>query len=323
VRRVVCHTVGSLDDLVIEEVPDLVPGPGQVVIDVRAAGVNFVDGLFVRGRYQIKPPTPFTPGGEVAGIVSAIGDGVDGLAVGDRAIASCGLGGFAEEAAVGAGSVYRLPGNVDFERGASLMQSYATGVFALTRRTTVDAGETVLVLGAGGGVGRACIDIVCSLGAHAIGVASSHDKRQAALDAGASTTIDPTTEDIKLRARELSDGGADVVYDPVGGDLAEPVLRALRTFGRYLVIGFAAGEIPRLPLNQVLLNNRTVIGVDWGGWAMRHPAENAALIDEVLDGVANGRLHPPAPAIVPLDKAADVLRDFEERRIVGKVVLVP
>jgi NADPH2:quinone reductase len=324
VRCVVCDNFGPPDDLRIEDVDRLEAGPGQVVVDVRAAGVNFVDALFVRGTYQIKPRTPFTPGSEIAGVVSGSGQGVSGFRAGERVIASCGLGGFAEQVAVPAGSVVRLPDGVDFERGASLMQSYATALFCLTHRTKLEPDEIVLVLGAGGGVGRACIDVARSLGARAIGVASSEEKREVALDAGAEAVIDPGAEDVKTRARELSGGaGVDLVVDPVGGDLAEPSLRALRVFGRYLVVGFAAGSIPRLPLNQILLNNRNVIGVDWGAWALRDPQGNAELVREVLAGAADGRFHPAAPATVPLEKAADVLRDLEERRIVGKVVLVP
>lgn len=321
-RRIVCRDFGPLENLTFEDAESPQPGPGQVLIDVRAAGVNFVDSLFVRGAYQIKPPTPFTPGGEVAGVVAAVGDGADGITTGDRVIASCGLGGFAEQVLAGAGSVFPLPDAVDFDIGATVVQSYATALFSLARRTVVEKDEWVLVLGAGGGVGLACIDVARTLGAHVIGVASSEDKRRAAVDAGAEAAIDSTKEDIKLRAREHSGGGVDVVVDPVGGSLAEPALRALRTYGRYLVVGFAAGEIPRLPLNQVLLNNRTIIGVDWGGWAMRNPDENRALVDEALDGVAAGRFRPVKPSSVPLDRAVDALRDFEERRVTGKVVLV-
>ncbi len=322
-RRIVCREFGPLEHLQIEDADAPQPGPGQVVIDVRAAGVNFVDSLFVRGAYQIKPPTPFTPGGEVAGVVSAVGDGADGIKTGDRVIASCGLGGFAEQVVAAAASVFPLPDAIGFDVGATLVQSYATALFSLTRRTVVGPDEWVLVLGAGGGVGLACVDVARSLAAHVLGVASSEEKRKASIDAGAEATIDSTDEDIKLRARELSGGGVDVVVDPVGGELAEPALRALRTYGRYLVVGFAAGAIPRLPLNQVLLNNRTIIGVDWGGWAMRNPDENRALVGEALDGVAAGRLHPTTPSSVPLERVVDALRDFEERRVTGKVVLVP
>jgi NADPH2:quinone reductase len=323
VRRVVCPKLGSLDDLTLEDGPPLEPAPGQVVLDVKAAGVNFVDALIVQGGYQIKPPTPFTPGGEVAGLVAAVGKGVEGLAPGDRALASCWLGGYAEQVATGAESVFRLPATVTFEQGAALVQSYATALFALTQRTRVKTGEWVLVLGAGGGVGRAAVDVARSLGARVIGAASTEAKRAAAAEAGAECTIDTSAEDVKERARALSGGGVDVVVDPIGGQLAEPALRALRVFGRYLVIGFAAGEIPRLPLNQVLLNNRTVVGVDWGAWVSRWPADNRALVEELLDEVAQGHLHPPAPTVAPLERAAGVLRDVLSREVTGKVVLIP
>jgi NADPH2:quinone reductase len=322
VRRVVCHEIGSLDAVTIEESEPLTAGPGQVLVDVRAAGMTFVDALMIRGGYQIKPPVPYTPGTEVAGVVADIGDGVDGISAGDRVIASVGLGGFAEQAIAGASAVFPLPDTIGFEEGASLVQSYATAWFALTRRTTVAPDEWVLVLGAGGGTGLAAVDVARSLGARVIGVASSADKRAAAEALGAEATID-SSEDIKVRAREISGGGVDIVYDSVGGDLAEPALRALKLMGRYVVIGFAAGEIPRIPLNQVLLNNRTVVGVEWGGWVMRNPDENRALVAEVIDAVSDGRLRPIAPSVVPLDRVTDALRDFEQRRVTGKVVLVP
>jgi NADPH2:quinone reductase len=323
VRRVVCRKLGSLDDLTVEDGPPLEPAPGQVVLDVRAAGVNFVDALIVQGGYQIKPPTPFTPGGEVAGVVAAVGDGVEAVAPGDRALASCWLGGYAEQVATGAESVFPLPATVTFEQGAALVQSYATALFALTQRSRVKTGEWVLVLGAGGGVGRAAVDVARSLGARVIGAASTEAKRAAAAESGAECTIDTSAEDVKERARALSGGGIDVVVDPIGGQLAEPALRALSVFGRYLVIGFAAGEIPRLPLNQVLLNNRTVVGVDWGAWVSRWPADNRALVEELLDEVAQGNLHPPAPTVAPLERVAEVLGDVSSRRVTGKVVLVP
>ncbi len=322
-RRVVCLEFGPVDELKIEEAPDLEAGPGQVVIDVKASGVNFVDALFVQGKYQIKPPTPFTPGGEVGGIVSSVGDGADGLAPGDRVAASTWLGGYASQVAVSSANAYRLPDAVSFGVGATVMQSYATAVFALTHRSNVTAQEWVLVLGAGGGVGRACVDVARSLGARVIGVASSESKRAAAVEAGAEATIDSLAEDVKVRAREISEGGVDVVCDPVGGDLAEPALRALRVGGRFLVLGFAAGEIPRVPLNQILLSNRTVVGVDWGAWTMQHADENRRLIEGVFADVGAGRLHPAEPVEVPLEKVADVLSDIQNRKVTGKVVLVP
>lgn len=320
-RRIVCKRVGALDDLEIEDAPPPEPGPGQVLVDVRACGVNYVDGLFVRGGYQIKPPVPFTPGSEVAGVVSAIGDGVASVAIGDRVIASCGLGGYAERVVAGAGSTFALPDAVTFEQGAAFVQSYATAGFALTVRAVLAAGDWVLVTGAGGGVGRACVDLARHLGARVIAVASSEAKRAAARNAGAEVALD-AADDVKTAAREASGGGVDIVVDPVGGDLAEPCLRAMKEFGRYLVIGFVAG-IPRLPANHVLLNNRAVVGVDWGAWAMRHPEDNRSLVDGMLALAGSGDLHPSVPATAPLADAAEVLGDLEERRIAGKVVLVP
>jgi NADPH2:quinone reductase len=326
-RRVVCEAVGELDQLVVVDGEAPEPRLGQVIVDVAAAGVNFVDGLFVQGRYQIKPPTPFTPGSEIAGTVTALGDGVEGVggvAVGDRVMAQTGLGGYAEQVAVPAASLVPLPEGLSFGQAATLVQSYATMLFAFTRRTRVAPGETVLVLGAGGGIGLAAIDVARALGLRALAAASSADKLARAADMGAEAGIDTTGDDVKARARELSGtGGVDVVVDPVGGDLAEPALRALRVGGRYLVLGFAAGDIPRLPANQVLLNNRTVVGVDWGAWTMQHPDEHRALLDELLGMVGDGRLHPVEPTAYPLAEASRALIDLAERKVSGKVVLVP
>lgn len=323
-RAVVCNELGPPSVLTIEERPDPTPGPGQVLIEVEACGVNFVDALFVAGEYQIKPPVPFVPGGEVAGTVTAVGEGVTGPRVGERVLASIGLGGYASHVVCGAAQASRLPDELDAARAAAFTQSYCTALFALGRRAGVSDGEVVLVLGAGGGVGLAAIDVAVSFGARAIAVASSDDKRAAALAQGAEAAIDPTTEDLKARARELSGKeGVDVVIDPVGGDLAEPALRALGNFGRYCVIGFAAGSIPRLPANQVLLRNRTVLGIDWGAWGMADPAGNQALLGEGLSLVGAGRLHPVAPTTYPLEDVSRALEDLQGRRITGKVVLVP
>ena len=323
-RRVVCQAWGPPEDLVVEEEPTPQPGPGQVLVEVAAAGVNFVDALFVAGTYQIKVPPPFTPGSELAGTVVAVGDGVDGVEAGDRVLSSLGLGGYASHALVSASSLTPVPETLDLATAAALVQSYCTAWFTLTRRTTVEAGEHVLVLGAGGGVGLATIDVARSLGARVIAAASSPEKLAAATEMGAEATISYEDEDLKARARELAGGGGvDLAIDTVGGRHTEPALRALRPFGRLAIIGFAAGSIPSIPANQVLLNNRTVVGVDWGAWAMRHPAEQAQLLAEVLDAVGSGRLHPTTPATRPLDEAGSVLRDLLERRLLAKTVLVP
>jgi NADPH:quinone reductase len=319
-RTIVCTELGSPDLLTTEDRAALEPRPGQLIIDVKAAGVNFVDGLFVMGKYQIKPPLPFTPGSEVAGIVSAVGAGVVDFAIGDRVLASTGLGGFAEQVATFPEQVQKIPANLDFARAATCMQSYCTAWFALKRRTAVQAGETLLVLGAGGGVGLAAGDVGKALGARVIGAASSGEKRAAASAAGADAVVDSTAGDLKDRIRQL--GGVDVAYDPVGGDLSEVALRVLAPGGRLLVIGFAAGPIPRLPLNHILLRNRSVIGVDWGAWSMADPDANRGMLAEVLEQISSGTLSPVAPQQYALADAGRALRDQLERRITGKAVLV-
>lgn len=314
VRRVVCAEFGPLENLAVVEEPDLVPADGQVVIDVEAAGVNYVDGLIVQGKYQIKPPLPFTPGMEVAGTVRGTGE---------RVLAVPWFGGYASQVAVPTEAAFPVPDGVTMGQAATLVQSYATALFALTRRTKVAPGEWVAVLGAGGGVGLATVDVSKALGAKVVACASSADKLDAARAAGADATVayEDGGVDLKAAIREVTGGGADVVFDPVGGAKAEAALRALRWNGRYVVIGFASGEIPRLPANQVLLNNRTVVGVDWGAWTGRDREGNNDLIRELLALVADAKLHPVEPTAYPLDDVATCLRDLEERRLLGKAVL--
>jgi len=322
-RTVVCKQLGPLSDLVVEDAERPKPGEGQVVVDVRAAGVNFVDGLLCQGQYQIKPPVPFYPGGEIAGEVSSIGEGVTGVAVGDRVIAYTGFGGFAEQVVVPALSLVAMPGGLGFGQAATLIQSYGTILFTLTRRTSVQPGEWVLVLGAGGGVGLAAIDLARALGARVIAAASTQEKLDRAMAMGAEATIAYEDEDLKVRARELSGGGVDVVIDPVGGRHSEPALRATGPFGRFCVIGFASGPIASVPLNQVLLNNRTVVGVDWGAWTFRDPMGNREMLAELVAMIDDGRLHPTVPTEYPLDQAAAVMSGLIDRSLSGKVVLVP
>jgi NADPH2:quinone reductase len=322
-RAVVCHELGPLEALVTEDRPTPAPGEGQVVVDVRAAGVNYVDGLICQGRYQLKPTAPFVPGSEIAGEVSALGPGVEGVRVGDRVMAFVGFGGFADQAVVPALSLVPMPEGLGFAPAAALIQSYCTMLFTLTRRTTLTPGEWVLVLGAGGGVGLAAIDVATALGARVIAAASSADKLEAARSMGAEATIAYEEEDLKVRARELSGGGVDVVVDPVGGRHSEPALRATRHLGRFCVIGFASGPIASIPLNQVLLNNRTVVGVDWGGWTFKDPIGNRDLIAELMEMVGSGRLHPVEPVAFPLEQAAAVMSGLIDRSIRGKAALVP
>ena len=324
VRAAVCKELGPPSVLRVEELPDPEPGPGQVAVAVEAAGVNFVDGLFVAGQYQIKPTLPFVPGSEVAGHVAAVGSDVTSVAVGDRVLASVGLGGFASRVVVAARSAIAIPEGLDAARAATFTQSYSTCLFALRDRAGAAPGETVLVLGAGGGIGLAAIGVARALGCRVLGVASSADKRQAALDAGAEGVVDPATVGVKDTARAWASGnGVDIVVDPIGGALAEPSLRALGDRGRYLVIGFASGDIPSVPLNQILLRNRSVIGIDWGIWAMTHSVEQQALLDDLLAMVAAGTLNPVRPVEYPLDDVAGALEHLLGRRAIGKIALLP
>jgi NADPH:quinone reductase len=323
VRAVVCGELGPLETLAIEDIPSPTPGEGQVVVDVRAAGVNFVDGLICQGRYQIKPATPFVPGSEIAGDVAAVGTGVSGIEVGDRVIAFTGFGGFAQQVTVPALSLVPMPSTVDYAQAATLIQSYCTMLFTLTRRTTLAAGEWVLVLGAGGGIGLAAVDVARALGGRVIAAASSPEKLEAARGVGAEATIAYEEEDLKTRAREIAGGGVDVVIDPVGGQHSEAALRSTRHLGRFCVIGFASGPIASIPLNQILLNNRTAVGVDWGGWTFKDPLGNRELIGELMAMVEGGRLHPVHPVPHHLDAAASVMSGLIERSVSGKAVLVP
>jgi NADPH:quinone reductase len=322
-RRIVCRTFGPVENLQVEEVPDPRPRPGEIIVAVRAAGVNFVDVLLAQGLYQVKPPLPFTPGGEIAGEVVELGADADGVALGDRVVVLCGFGGFVERLAMPAILARRLPTSLSFAQGAALVQSYATAVFALTRRANVRKDDWVVVLGAGGGVGLATVDVARHLGARVVAAASSAGKLAAAAELGSNAGVNYDTEDLKLRVREITGGGAHLVVDPVGGAYTEAALRSLRPFGQYLVVGFAAGGIPSLRANLVLLGNRTVAGVDWGAWSVQHPDENRALVDQVLALAGSGALHPPEPVAYPLERAAEALAALQARRTTGKIVLQP
>jgi NADPH:quinone reductase len=323
-RRIVCQEFGSPDRLRLEEAPDPRPGPGEVLVKVHAAGVSFVDGLIAGGMYQLKPPLPFTPGLVGAGEVVTTGEGTPALAAGRRVVGSSfGMGGYASHWVLPADAVVPLPDAVTFEVAATAVESYATMLFAMTRRTAVQPGEWVLVLGAGGGIGLAAVDVARTLGARVIAAASTPAKRAAALQAGAQVAIDYETEDLKTRVREITGAGAGLVIDPVGDPFAEPALRSLQPFGRYLVVGFTGGTIPRLPLNRVLLENRSIVGVDWGAWSRQDPAANQALIADVLGRVAAGALHPVGPVTYPLERAAEALNGLARRQVAGKLALLP
>jgi NADPH2:quinone reductase len=309
--------------VVVEDRPSPPLAGDRVRVSVAAAGVNYVDGLFVQGRYQMVPDTPFVPGSELSGEVVEVGSEVDGPKVGARVMASVGLGGFVSEVDLHPQQILEIPDNVSFTQAATLGQSYATAWFTLTRRTVASQGQWLVVLGAAGGVGLAMLDVGRALELNTIAVASSSEKLELCIRRGAHEVIDYSSEDLKSRIREITGGGADIVIDPVGGPHAEASLRALGEFGRLMVIGFASGEIPRLPANQVLLRNRSVLGVDWGLWAMAHPAENTELMSEVLESVDQGRLSPVEPETVPLSEAGRAMRDLLDRRVSGKLCLVP
>jgi NADPH2:quinone reductase len=321
-RAVICERIGSVGDLSVVESPTPDPDPNQVCVEVKAAGASYVDALTVSGRYQFPLTPPYVPGGECAGVVQAVGANVQGWQVGDRVFASTGIGAFASHLLASPHQLTRLPDSVDFARGASFLQVYGTAWFAFHERTVLRAGEVVLVTGAAGGVGLAAIDVARSIGARVLAVASTDEKRRLALAAGAHAAID-SADDVKARARELTDGkGVDVVYDVTGGDVAEQALRALRFDGRYLVIGFTAG-IAKVPMNLVLLNNRAMIGVEWGGWIPRNVERNKQMIADIVAAIDSGRLTPLAPFERPLDHAPAVLAELLERRAVGKIALIP
>ena len=321
--------VGGPERLTVGELPDPVAGEGEVEIDVRACAINFPDTLIIEDRYQFKPPRPFAPGGEVAGVVSAVGAGVTHLSVGDRVIAACGHGGLAQKVATRANNAYRLPDDVSFEQGSALLMTYGTSIHALIDRGRLKAGETLLVLGAAGGVGLAAIEIGKALGARVVGAVSSDEKAALAREAGADDTlVYPRQPFDKDASKALADmfkatvgpAGADVIYDAVGGDYAEPALRSIAWEGRYLVVGFPAG-IPRLPLNLTLLKSCDVCGVFWGAFAMRSPDANRAHIAQLFDWWREGRISPRVTATYPLDRAHEAIAALGERRAAGKLVV--
>ena len=337
VTAIECAEFGPIDDLRVVEREPMPLAAGQVRLAVSAAGVNFVDGLFVQGLYQIKPPTPFVPGGEVVGRITELGadlaDRVDGPAIGDRVFANLGLGGFASEVVVSPRQLVAIPDSLSDGQAATFMQSYLTGWYALTVRAGVSAGDTMLVLGAGSGVGLAAVDIGAALGLRVIAAASTPEKRTLAESRGAMATIDNSTLDAggvkdaaKAFAATFDDradrGGVDLVYDPVGGEVGEVAVRSLGEDGQYLVIGFVAG-IPKLPANQVLLRNRRITGVDWGAWAGRNQDANRQLLADVVERIGVGDLDPVEPVSYPLVDAVRALRDLADRKVAGKVALVP
>jgi NADPH:quinone reductase len=321
-RAVVCKQFGPPRSLVVEEVPDPKVKPGHVLIDVHAAGVNFPDVLIIQDKYQFKPPLPFTPGGEVAGVIREVGEGVSDFAAGDRVLASTGWGGFAETLAIDRSRVFRIPDEMDFPAASALLMTYGTSHYALKDRAQIRPGETLAVLGAAGGVGLAAVELGKQMGARVIACASSDEKLAVCREHGADEGINYAREDLKERLKVLTQGrGADVVYDPVGGPFSEPALRSTAWEGRFLVIGFAAGDIPRLPLNLTLLKGCSIVGVFWGAFTGKEPARNRANIEELMQWYVDGRIRPYVSATYPLEDVASALEAMERREVKGKVVL--
>ena len=322
-KAVVCKAYGPPESLVFEDVASPVPGPGEAVISVKAASVNFPDVLIIENKYQVKPPLPFSPGSELAGIVKAIGDGVTTCKPGDRVMAITGYGAFAEEVKTEARRMLAIPDGMDFATAAAFGLTYATSEHALVDRGALKASETLLVLGAAGGVGLAAIEIGKILGARVIACASTGDKLAMCRQHGADETINYATEDLRERIKALTAGaGADVVYDPVGGAYTELALRSIAWRGRLLVVGFAAGEIPKIPLNLTLLKGCSIVGVFWGDWARREPQHFAEAMARLGRWYAEGRLKPHISATFPLERAADALTLMTSRKVTGKVVLI-
>ena len=323
-KAVLCTHFGTPDDLELADIPEPKPGPGEAVVDIKAAALNFFDLLIIAGKYQHKPPFPFSPAAEFAGIVESIGAGVRDFAPGDRVIGWTGWGAAREKIAAGAAHLVKLPQNLDFERGAGLTVTYATTLYGLRERGELKAGETLVVLGASGGVGLAAIVIGKIMGARVIACASSDEKLAFAKAHGADETVNYASEDLRDALKRLGGArGIDVVYDPVGGRYAEPALRSLGWEGRYLVVGFAAGDIPKIPFNLVLLKSCDIRGVLWGAWTMRDPKGQAALMKEIAAWCAEGKLSAHVHAAYPLSETAAALKAIAERKVMGKIVLRP
>lgn len=319
-RAVVCHRYGPPEDLVIDEVPDPTPGPGEVVVRVRAAAVNFPDVLLIDGKYQVQIPVPFTPGSELAGEVLAVGDGVR-LASGDRVSGTAFVGAFAEQALLPAGAVSPIPDGVDFAAAAGFGVAYRTAYHALRSVAQVAERDWVVVLGAAGGVGLAAVDLAVAMKARVVAAASTAEKLEVCRQRGAAATIDYDREDVKTRIRELTDGGARVVIDPVGGPYSEPALRGLARGGVFVTLGYAAGAIPAIPLNLVLLKGITLCGMEIRTFFSDHPEEATRDTAELEQMFADGRVRPYLGARFSLAQTPAALRYVAERKAIGKVII--
>lgn len=329
-KAILCKEYGPPEKLVIEEVPSPEPKKGQVVLEVHAAAVNFPDVLIIENKYQFKPPLPFSPGGEVAGVVKKVGEGVTRLKAGDRVIGSCGWGGFAEEIAIDEARATPIPAEMDFVTASAFLMTYGTSHHALKDRAHLKPGENLLVLGAAGGVGLAAVELGKAMGARVIAACSSQEKVDLAIKHGADAGVvygrGPFDRDGQKALGQLfkeagGEHGFDVIYDAIGGDYAEPALRSIAWEGRYLVVGFAAGDIPKIPLNLALLKGCQIVGVFWGTWAARNPELFAKSIDELLELYAQGKVKPHVSERFPLERGADAIAHLGSRKAMGKVVV--
>lgn len=327
---VLCKAFGAIDGLVVEDIPEPLPGAGELRVVMQACGINFPDVLLVQGKYQYKPPLPFSPGSEFCGIVDAAGEGVSEFKAGDRVCGWAHRGGLAEKLIVEASELCRVPDNVDSKVAAAFHVTYGTSLYALRNRGNLKSGETLLVLGAGGGVGIAAVELGALLGARVVAAASSDEKLALARARGAAAVVKyPTGRLDRDAMKELTSAlkaaaggdGFNVIYDPIGGDYAEPALRSIAWEGRYLVVGFAAGEIPRIPLNLTLLKGCQIVGVIWGGHCERVPSARREFGEELMGLIAAGRLKPQVSGVFPLERASEAIQTLADRRAVGKVVV--
>jgi NADPH2:quinone reductase len=323
-KALLCKRYGGPDDLAVEDIAEPVAGPGEAIVDVRAAALNFFDTLIIAGKYQTKPAMPFSPAAEFAGVVKSLGPGVDGIKTGDRVLGYLGYGAARERVVVKADRLIPIPDALDFDRAAGLVVTYGTTLHALKDRAHIRERETLAVLGASGGVGLAAVELGKAMGARVIACASSDDKLAFAKKHGADDTINYASDDLKEALRRVTGGkGADVIYDPVGGAYAEQALRSIAWQGRFLVVGFAAGEIPKIPLNLALLKGCDIVGVFWGSFVERDPAGHRANTRQILDWVVSGKLSAHVQAAYPLADAATALKALAARKVMGKIVLHP
>jgi NADPH2:quinone reductase len=323
-KAILCTRPGGPDDLVLADLPVPVAGAGEAVVAIKAVGLNFYDTLIIAGKYQTKPPLPFSPGGEFAGVVDSVGDGVTDFAAGDRVLGYTTFGAARQYAAMPAARLVKLTFDLDLERAAGLNITYGTTYHALKDRARLAPGETLAVLGASGGVGLAAVELGKQMGARVIACASSDDKLVFARAHGADEVVNYAKEDLKDALKRLGgEHGIDVIYDPVGGPYSEAALRAIAWEGRHLVVGFASGEIPKLPLNLTLLKGCSVLGVYWGAWVRQNPMQYRASLDQLAGWCAQGKLSCHIHAVYPLAEMAQALRALTERKAMGKVIVRP